>query len=211
LSAGNADSCGVTAQGDAHCWGIRYPNTGVGLILRRPTAVQGGQKFVSVSAGWDLTCGLTAEGTAYCWGPALFIPFDSLRQDADVSVGGIADPVPMPAGVSFTSIGVGWLYACASATDGAAYCWRDTRYSRLPSLSGQSYQNRPGRNDDGREAPVRVVGDQRFTNVSAGTYHACGLTAEGAVYCWGDNQDGQLGDATTNASATPVRVSSRGF
>jgi hypothetical protein len=115
----------------------------------------------------------------------------------------------MPAGVSFTSIGVGLLYACASATDGAAYCWRDTRFNRLAGadiLRSQSYQNRPGRDDDGREAPIRVVGDQRFTTVSAGTYHTCGLTADGAVYCWGDNHDGQLGDATTNASAIPVPV-----
>ena len=205
LSAGNTYSCGVTPQGDAHCWGLGYPGQMVnGVVLRRPTAVQGGQKFVTVSAGWDLTCGLTAAGKAYCWGP------DSLRRYGNVSVGGIAAPVPMPAGVSFTSIGVGLLYACASATDGAAYCWRDARYNRLAGasiLSSQSYKNRPGRDDDGREAPIRVAGDQRFTTVSAGTYHACGLTADGAVYCWGDNDDGQLGDATTKASATPVRVS----
>jgi TonB family protein len=204
VSAANAYSCGVTAQGDAYCWGLGYPGQLVnGTMLRRPTAIRGNQKFVTVSAGWDLTCGLTAEGKAYCWGP------DSLRRSGNVNVGGIAAPVPMPAGVSFASISVGLLYACASASDGSAYCWRDARFNRLAGvsiLSSESYKNRPGRDDDGHETPVRVAGDQRFTMVSAGTYHACGVTTGGAVYCWGDNQDGHLGDGTTNASATPVRV-----
>lgn len=204
VSVGHTYSCGLTTQGDAYCWGLGYPGQMVnGVTLRRPTAIRGGQKFKTVSAGQDLTCGLTAEGKAYCWGP------DSLRRNGNVNIGGIAAPVSMPAGVSFTSIGVGMLYACASATDGAVYCWRDARFNRLGTaemLSRDSYKNRPGRDDAGPAAPVRVAGDQHFAAVSAGAYHACGVAVDGAVYCWGDNRDGQLGDGTTTASQSPVRV-----
>lgn len=34
----------------------------------------------------------------------------------------------------------------------------------------------------------------RFTQVSAAAWHACGLDGSGAVYCWGRDDDGQLGN-----------------
>jgi alpha-tubulin suppressor-like RCC1 family protein len=42
--------------------------------------------------------------------------------------------------------------------------------------------------------------------VSAGRLHACGVTLQGAAYCWGSNTRGQLGDGTTEDRAAPVRV-----
>ena len=43
--------------------------------------------------------------------------------------------------------------------------------------------------------------------MSTGYKFACGVTTSGAAYCWGDNQQGELGNGTTTGSATPVAVS----
>jgi alpha-tubulin suppressor-like RCC1 family protein len=39
---------------------------------------------------------------------------------------------------------------------------------------------------------------------------ACALSAAGAVYCWGHNSDGELGNNTTTNSSVAVAVSTSG-
>src|SRR2546421_4181455 len=56
VSAGYAQTCGLTAAGDAYCWGPRL------------VPVPGGLRFVTLSVGGSHICGVTDTGVAYCWG-----------------------------------------------------------------------------------------------------------------------------------------------
>src|SRR5437773_10143221 len=48
-----------------------------------------------------------------------------------------------------------------------------------------------------------------FTALSAGNGHACGLTTDGAAYCWGFSDYGGLGNGTTaDITTTPAVASS---
>ncbi len=42
--------------------------------------------------------------------------------------------------------------------------------------------------------------------VAAGQYHSCALAADGAAYCWGLNNSGELGNGSGQNSAVPVAV-----
>ncbi len=46
-----------------------------------------------------------------------------------------------------------------------------------------------------------------FQSVSAGRRHSCGVTPAGAAFCWGRNDEGQLGDGTFTDRNGPVAVS----
>jgi alpha-tubulin suppressor-like RCC1 family protein len=45
-----------------------------------------------------------------------------------------------------------------------------------------------------------------FTTVSAGGSHTCALAGDGRVYCWGLNENGQLGDGTRTSHSSPKVV-----
>jgi alpha-tubulin suppressor-like RCC1 family protein len=48
-----------------------------------------------------------------------------------------------------------------------------------------------------------------FVQVSAGTFHTCGVTRDGLAYCWGGNDKGQLGNGTSRINVgytSPVAV-----
>ncbi len=51
-----------------------------------------------------------------------------------------------------------------------------------------------------------MPGDVRFETIGAGYTHTCALATGGAVYCWGQNGEGQLGDGTHRDHSAPARV-----
>ena len=63
---------------------------------------------------------------------------------------------------------------------------------------------------DGRTLPIKFRIEEGALGtgelLSNGYLHSCALAADGAAYCTGFNNYGQLGDGTTNPSPTPVAV-----
>lgn len=72
VSAGGFYACGLTAAGQAWCWGHgtsgQLGDSG-GTNRYTPVAVQqGASAYVEITTGFRQTCGRTAAGRVYCWG-----------------------------------------------------------------------------------------------------------------------------------------------
>jgi len=152
--------------------------------------------FGAVSPGDEHTCGITTDGSAYCWGDNV---------DGQLGNGTAADwvkPARVAAGggLHFMSVDAGFRHTCAITTDGAAYCWGHGGEGELGDGTGSDHA-----------VPTAVASTMRFTGISASFVHSCGLVGGGgrvgALYCWGQNGYGQLGDGTTSTRASPVAVS----
>ena len=137
----------------------------------------------TIAAGEYHTCAIAYEGEAYCWGEndngALG---DGTNDDTDAD-----GPQVVIGGHEWASISAGHDVSCGITTSGDAYCWGENGNGELGD----------GTTDDSDESgPQLVIGGHEWTMVSVGEYHVCGVTTSGAAYCWGYNDDGQLGDST---------------
>ncbi len=63
-----------------------------------------------------------------------------------------------------------------------------------------------GQSGSGNMAGNGALRPTSATSVSVGTDMACATVTDGSIWCWGDNDQGQLGDGTRTNSDTPVRV-----
>jgi len=208
---------------DVLCWGSNgYGQLGVPLATfdsRFAIPIQGGLGFIAVAAGGNedggaeeggFTCGLDQDFLGiHCWG----------RMGASGSASTTPVPVTGLPAEQFVSLTAGDAHACALAADGAVYCWGENGKGQLGNGSSTS--------SDMVAVPVTVTGELvggAFVTLSAGGTHTCGIVNEalrlrgtneyddpfpgnGAIYCWGDNEVGQLGNGpSAGNSSVPVRV-----
>jgi alpha-tubulin suppressor-like RCC1 family protein len=107
---------------------------------------------------------------------------------------------------AYTKVSAGYLHTCAIISDNTARCWGAGGYGRLGSKSTANSLK-----------PVAVKYQsgamlQNVIDISAGFYHSCAVVGngspgtEGAVWCWGYNGSGRLGNGTTTQSTYAVQV-----
>jgi alpha-tubulin suppressor-like RCC1 family protein len=199
IAAGGYHTCALAANGTVRCWGDNSSaELGVGTITQRlaPVQVAGlGGGIQAVAAKGAYTCALTSMGAVRCWGD------NSHGQLGDGTTIQRRTPVTVTGlGSGVRAIAAANLHTCALTAAGAVLCWGDNRYGQLGD--GTTTQ---------RLTPVAVAGLGSGVNaIAAGGDHACAVTTAGAVFCWGDNIAGQLGDGTRAQRDTPVLVSGLG-
>ncbi len=211
-TSGLALTCGLAVGGELFCWGLDAGNFGNGTAdngdALTPTAAASGLRFTSVHVSTLMACGLDFTGAAYCWGR---------RNDlGEMGIGSTADPVliptPVVGGLTFASLDEddtnrSFKSTCGVTPGGQGWCWGANGFGQLGGQSSETcLQVGPPFSPDCSTSPIPVSGGIQFAQIKVGGDHACGLAIDGAVYCWGRNHIGQLGDGTLTNHPTPVAV-----
>lgn len=195
IAAGGNHTCAVTPVGGVKCWGWNnYGQLGDGTATNRsvPVDVIGLSSGVaSVAAGYFHTCAVTTGGAAKCWGRG------SEGQLGDGAGANSLTPTQVSGfGSGIASMSAGAYYTCAITTGAAVKCWGYNDYGQLGDGTGID-----------RWHPVQVSGlESGVLGLSVGLYHACAIVTDGALWCWGLNSYGQLGNGTGLDSSIPALV-----
>ena len=188
LSTGLADEwrCGTTEANEVWCWGNNTWNN-----LGNPefsAKVKAAGKYTprvaddEVKRDEDLMGNWTAE------------PVHVLIKNPDYKSESDPEYIPLK-GVS--KVAAGNIFACALTVDREVWCWGGNYHGQLGLGSDKytmEYETVP--------YASKVVSGQQDTasgylgnvvDLSAGQNNICALTADGDVYCWGDNTAYELG------------------
>lgn len=145
---------------------------------------------VAIAAGGDRTCARRANGTVLCWGE-------------NVS-GGVGDGTTtdraVPTGISGLTdvhqLELGKAHGCARLSTGGVWCWGANEYRQSSDGASTAVLS-----------PTPMNALPRALGVAAGTGHSCARIGDaGGVWCWGRNDQGQLGDGRTMAQTAPAVV-----
>jgi alpha-tubulin suppressor-like RCC1 family protein len=220
VSTGLAN-CAVTTGGGVVCWGANptdevganYQYVSIVSANTLPVAVPGVTNVVSLtSSAWG-PCALTSSGTGYCWGEVVPLT-PCITSPCSYWGVQVQTPTAIPSVPALSQIVEGGTqsngteyypspsqaHRCLLTTAGAALCYGQNEW-------GQVGDGMPTAADTVVATPTAVVGGLTFTMLAAGGEHTCGIAVGGAVYCWGSDSIGQLGDGAPAAlHASPVLI-----
>ena len=199
VSLGIKHACATLADFSIACWGANeHGQLGLGHTDRVlvPTRVPNVRDVRFLSVGRAHTCVVSGDGEVSCWGS---------NESAQLGIGpadSIPHPEPQRVGCSKAKkVQASKGHTCIETLTKTAECWGANQFGQLGD--GTTTQ---------RSEPTRLPGLTGIEKLSAGdgdfTCAVASNPAGGdAVYCWGLNDKGQIGQPlTTTSNPTPTIV-----
>jgi alpha-tubulin suppressor-like RCC1 family protein len=212
LCAGGLHTCALFDGGQVRCWGLNFDgqlglnhNEDVGddaSDLPIQTNVQIGASAKQIACGGGHNCALLDDGRVRCWGRGadgqLGYNCAANIGDGTFDCNGLSLSDDVPLGGVAIQIAAGHAHTCAVLDTGRLRCWGNNQNGGL----GYGHTDNVG--DDPGEMPVVDVPlPGTVTRVALGDYHTCALVGTNDIYCWGQNQNGELGRGNLDEIWTP--------
>ena len=213
IAAGQLHTCALLDDGTVKCWGQNFfGQLGLGDSAHRgdaagemgdslPTVPLGtGRTATAIGAGDLHTCALLDDGTVKCWGSGnsgqLGQGNAGMRGDNPGELGDAMAPIALGTGRTATAIAVGSSHTCALLDDASVKCWGVNGAGQLGRGDTNARGDGPGEMGDSLAAIALGTG-RTATGIATGSEQTCALLDDGTVKCWGQNNNGQLGQGDT--------------
>jgi alpha-tubulin suppressor-like RCC1 family protein len=184
LRGGAERTCARIGEHRWNCWG----EGSLGQLGNRrvedsalPIPMNLGLLPTDLTLGRCHSCVSGVDGAAWCFGcngSTQVSPMRSLFELAPIRVGAS----------SWRSVSSGLDFSCAINDAGRVFCWGSNSARQLGPTSTGAFSATP--------VEVTIAPGERFVSVSAGDTHACAITEDGLVRCWGSNAQSEGSDDT---------------
>ncbi|MCX6873797.1 MAG: hypothetical protein NTW21_08310 [Verrucomicrobia bacterium] len=156
-----------------------------------------GKTVVAVACGGEHSLALTVDGRVFAWGN---------NASGQLGVGSATNsPVPLAVDVSgvlagkrVVAVSAGASFSLALTESGEVFAWGANYYGQLGN-NGTANSQQPVAVSAGGEMAGKAM-----VVIACGGNHALALAADGTLFSWGYNSQGQLGVGTS--SSVPVRA-----
>ncbi len=204
IASGDAADCFVSTSGSVSCFGDdSYGSVGDGIsgdgdiVAVLTQIIPSGVGFVSM--GDNFGCARGSSGAVSCWG---YNAAGQIGPGGGPTGVGQVHPTPtlVPGLPQVGQIALGLSHACALSVDRQTVnCWGEGAYGQLgDGMSGMGYV---------RATPAPAVGlPSGVATIVAGGVDSCVITDGGELWCWGANDQAQLG---TGAPGSPVTTATQ--
>lgn len=197
LTAGAVHTCATLEDKSVQCWGNnQYGELGNGTIVNanKPGPVKGLPAPPELTSSRAVhTCSLMGDGTVQCWGMNAYSQLgDGTNKNSPkpLAVKGLGDKVRL--------LGVGGDHTCVTLENDSTWCWGQNKYGELGDGKIYTISHKPVQVKGMPSPPVKLV---------ASLWHTCAILEDDSTWCWGHNQEGELGIGTKLVSSPkPVKL-----
>jgi len=197
VTFGEDHTCALSKVGEIYCWGDNdLGQLGVGDNINRKSPLkisfdsENSIRFRKIKSQLNHTCALTFQGELYCWGE---------NTNGQLGVNNTNNsnvPLKMEMATSvlpkeIVDFSVGAKHTCVVNSLGRVYCVGDNSYGQL-GLGAVANRTKLGSSP----TSFNLYPFRNIYRIESGDFHTCALAGSGAFFCWGRNDQGQIGDGS---------------